>query len=79
MYKIYFMEVIDDEQEVGTLLGTICSDDIYDAYIFIADYMHNSGSINCFMVPNEDDEDPNIIYVDILTVSHYFMIVRLLN
>ena len=79
MYKIYFVEVSFDGQENETFIGDVPYDDIYEAYMFIADYMRNSGSINCFMIPCKDEDDDSVIYVDILTVPHYFAIIKLLN
>lgn len=79
MYKIYFVENPDTEDENIHDIGIVNSDDIYDVYMFIADFANEHGWINCFMIPCQDDEDCDCTYVDILTVPHFFAIYRLLN
>lgn len=79
MYKVYFIENPDAEDEIIHEIGAVDSDDIYDVYMFIADFAHEHRWINCFMIPCPDEEDDNLMYVDILTVPHFFVIERLFN
>lgn len=78
MYKIYFVEEDEDESN-EEYLGLVKSEYIRDAYMFIADYLHDSGASNCFLIPEIDAEDYSLVYVNILTVPHYFIIQKLLN
>lgn len=80
MYKVYFVELSEhDGTEKETYLELVSSEDIYDVYMFIANYLYNNGSTNCFLIPEVDTENVDIVYVDILTIPHYFLIQKILN
>lgn len=80
MYKVYFVELNEvSGTENETYLGLVNSEYINDVYMFIADYLHKNGSTNCFLIPEIDAENVDIIYVEILTLPHYFVVRRLLN
>lgn len=78
MYKIYFIE--EDENESNEeYLGLVESEYISDAYMFIADHLHDNGASNCFLIPEADTDNCSLVYVNILTIPDYFIIEKLLN